>query len=394
MAAPGGSAAWIDLQTLTPEGEAALGAWLEDATRPKAMHDAKGPIEALAARGWSLGGLTSDTQLAAYLVKPDQRTYHLDDLVLRNLHRELSGSAPTDGQGMLDFGGDADEQAAQKEMVRATAVRDLAAVLDEQVAATGGEQLLAEVEIPLVDVLARMERTGIAVDVPGLDSLEGDFAAKVAQAQQDAWDAIGGEKINLGSPKQLQEVLFGTLGMPKTKKTKTGWTTDADALTDLFAKTEHPFLEALLRHRDAARLRVTVEGLQKSVADDGRIHTTYLQTIAATGPAQLHRAEPPERPDPHRGGASHPRALRRRRRATSRSCRPTTRRSRCASWRTCPATRGSSRRSAPVRTSTSSSARRCSASSPRTSRPPCAPRSRRCPTASPTACRPSACPSS
>ncbi|TQM58271.1 DNA polymerase I [Humibacillus xanthopallidus] len=283
IAAPDGAAAWVDLTALTPEGEQAVGAWLEDAERPKAMHDAKGPIEALASRGWSLAGLTSDTQLAAYLVKPDQRTYHLDDLVLRQLHRELSGAAPADGQGMLDFGGDADEVAAQKEMVRATAVRDLAVVLDEQVAATGGSELLADVELPLIGVLARMERTGIAVDVEGLDDLEQDFAAKVAQAQEDAWDAIGGERINLGSPKQLQEVLFGQLGMPKTKKTKTGWTTDADALSDLFTKTGHPFLEALLRHRDAARLRVTVEGLQKSVADDGRIHTTYLQTIAATG---------------------------------------------------------------------------------------------------------------
>jgi len=290
VAAGDGSAAWIDLQTLTPDGEAAVGGWLEDPSRPKAMHDAKGPVEALGARGWWVQGLTSDTQLAAYLVKPDQRTYHLDDLVLRNLRRELSGAAPTDGQGMLDFGGDADEQAAHKEMVRATAVRDLADVLDEQVAATGGAQLLAEVEIPLVDVLARMERTGIAVDVEGLDTLEGDFATKVTEAQQDAWDAIGGEQINLGSPKQLQEVLFGTLAMPKTKKTKTGYTTDADALNDLFAKTQHPFLEALLRHRDAARLRVTVEGLQKSVADDGRIHTTYLQTIAATG--RLSSTEP------------------------------------------------------------------------------------------------------
>ncbi|HET7799935.1 MAG TPA: DNA polymerase I [Humibacillus xanthopallidus] len=283
IAAPDGAAAWIDLTALTPEGEQAVGAWLEDTEHPKAMHDAKGPVEALASRGWSLAGLTSDTQLAAYLVKPDQRTYHLDDLVLRQLHRELSGSAPADGQGMLDFGGDADDVAAHKEMVRATAVRDLAVVLDEQVAATGGSELLADVELPLIDVLARMERTGIAVDVDGLDHLEQDFAAKVAQAQEDAWDAIGGERINLGSPKQLQEVLFGQLGMPKTKKTKTGWTTDADALSDLFTKTGHPFLEALLRHRDAARLRVTVEGLQKSVADDGRIHTTYLQTIAATG---------------------------------------------------------------------------------------------------------------
>ena len=116
-----------------------------------------------------------------------------------------------------------------------------------------------------------------------MSQLEADFAAKVREAQEDCYDAIGGEQINLGSPKQLQVVLFDTLGMPKTKKTKTGYTTDADALTDLYTKTEHPFLEALLRHRDASRLRVTVEGLIKSVADDGRIHTTYQQTIAATG---------------------------------------------------------------------------------------------------------------
>ncbi|GAA6526716.1 DNA polymerase I [Intrasporangium sp. DVR] len=290
VAAPDGTAAWIDLTTLDPAGEAAVGAWLEDEKQPKAMHDAKGPIEALAARGWTLRGLTSDTQLAAYIVKPDQRTYHLDDLVLRHLRRELSATIDAHGQGMLDFGGDADEKAALQDMVRATAVRDLAAVLDEQVAATGGTELLADVELPLVDVLARMERAGIAVDATGLDSLEQTFGAKVAQAQQDCWDAIGGDQINLGSPKQLQVVLFETLGMPKTKKTKTGYTTDADALAELYAKTEHPFLEALLRHRDAAKLRVTVEGLQKSVSDDGRIHTTYLQTIAATG--RLSSTEP------------------------------------------------------------------------------------------------------
>ena len=94
-----------------------------------------------------------------------------------------------------------------------------------------------------------MERVGIAVDESGLATLEKDFADQVIRAQDDAHAAIGGEKINLGSPKQLQVVLFETLGMPKTKRTKTGWTTDADALADLYAKTEHPFLEALLRHR-------------------------------------------------------------------------------------------------------------------------------------------------
>ena len=92
-----------------------------------------------------------------------------------------------------------------------------------------------------------------------------------------------GKQINLGSPKQLQVVLFDELGMPKTRRTKSGYTTDAEALQALYAKTEHPFLAHLLVHRDAIRLRQTVEGLLKSVADDGRIHTTYVQTIAATG---------------------------------------------------------------------------------------------------------------
>ncbi|MDN5791245.1 MAG: DNA polymerase I, partial [Micrococcales bacterium] len=282
IAAPDGHAAWIDTPTLTPDGDSALAEWLGDADRPKAMHDAKGPLQALETRGWTLRGLSCDTQLAAYLVKPDQRTYHLDDLVLRHLRRELSVT-DEGAQGVLDFDGDAGAKDAEAAMVRATAIRDLSDVLDEQVEATGGTQLLAGVELPLIGVLAAMERTGIAVDTAGLDRLETEFAAAVAQAQEDAWHAIDRRDVNLGSPKQLQQVLFDQLGLPKTKRTKTGYTTDADALTTLYAQTEHPFLEALLRHRDATRLRVTVEGLQKSVADDGRIHTTYLQTIAATG---------------------------------------------------------------------------------------------------------------
>src|SRR5690606_31443458 len=130
----------------------------------------------------------------------------------------------------------------------------------------------------------------IAVDLEALEQLESEFADAMAQAQQDAWDAIGDDTINLGSPKQLQSVLFDTLALPKTRRTKTGYTTDADALAGLYAQTEHPFLEAPLRHRDKTRLRVTTEGLIKSVADDGRIHTTYQQTIAATG--RLSSTEP------------------------------------------------------------------------------------------------------
>ena len=282
LATDGDAAAYVDLTTLDPEGEAAVGAWLADTQRPKVLHDAKGPLLALAARGWSVAGITTDTALAAYLVRPDQRSYDLADLVLRHLGRELRAEADNSGQGLLDFGEEGDA-GAQDAMVRARAVLDLAGSLAEQLEATGGTSLQQDVELPLEQVLAGMERTGIAADVEVMTGLEADFAAKVREAQGDAYDAIGGDQINLGSPKQLQVVLFETLGLPKTRRTKTGYTTDADALTDLFTKTEHPFLEALLRHRDASRLRVTVEGLLKSVADDGRIHTTYQQTIAATG---------------------------------------------------------------------------------------------------------------
>jgi DNA polymerase I len=167
-------------------------------------------------------------------------------------------------------------------MVRARAVLELADVLAKELEERGGDRLLQEVELPLVGVLARMEQAGIAADVAKLEALEAHFAAAVEEAADRAFREID-QEINLGSPKQLQTMLFDQLGMPKTKRTKTGYTTDAEALADLYTKTEHPFLLHLLRHRDASRLRQTVEGLIKSVSDDGRIHTTYQQTIASTG---------------------------------------------------------------------------------------------------------------
>lgn len=280
IAAPD-AAAYLEVTTLEPEAEGALREWLADPSRTKVMHEAKGQLQALNAAGLPLRGLDSDTSLAAYLVRPDQRTYDLADLATRYLHRELRREE-SGGQGVLDLLGD-DDTVEQEVMLRARAVLDLADALDAQLAATGQRELLVDMELPLVEILADMERTGIAVDLPQLEALEADFAAKVSGAQQDAWDAIGGERVNLGSPKQLQTILFDTLDLPKTRRTKTGYTTDAEALAELYAKTEHPFLEALLRHRDATRLRVTVEGLLKSVADDGRVHTTYVQNIAATG---------------------------------------------------------------------------------------------------------------
>jgi DNA polymerase-1 len=283
LAAADGTAAWLDASQVTPEDDAALLAWLGDPGRAKVLHDAKGPILALAARGWTLRGLVCDTALAAYLVRPDQRSYDLADLTLRYLKRELRSGAADTGQGELTFDDDETGSGAeQAAMLQARAVLDLADALDGAVEEHGGARLLAEMELPLVELLAHMEQVGVAVDLDHLESLESHFAGEVKQAAEDAFAVIGKE-INLGSPKQLQVVLFDELQMPKTKRTKTGWTTDADALQSLYEKTEHPFLTALLRHRDVSRLRQTIEGLLKTVAPDGRIHTTFNQMIAATG---------------------------------------------------------------------------------------------------------------
>ncbi|WP_425549249.1 DNA polymerase I [Allokutzneria multivorans] len=284
LAGARGEGGYLASSALTEDDERALAAWLADASIPKAAHDVKGGLHALRDRGWSLAGLTTDTALAAYLVRPGQRSFDLGDLVLRYLQRELRAEeGAADGQlSLLSDEQEDTERTAVAEIVRARAVAELADALDAELERTGGTRLLAELELPLLLELAELEAAGIAVDDDRLTELESAFAAKVRQAAQDAYAEIGKE-INLGSPKQLQVVLFDELNMPKTKRTKTGYTTDAEALQKLFEDTQHPFLAHMLAHRDATRLKVTVEGLLKSVAPDGRIHTTFNQTIAATG---------------------------------------------------------------------------------------------------------------
>ncbi|MFI7488183.1 DNA polymerase I [Micromonospora echinaurantiaca] len=290
LATAGGAAAWVDPARLDAGDEAALAGWLADAERPKVLHDSKPAVLAFAAHGWSLEGIVRDTQIAAYLARPDQRSYDLTDLALRYLHRELRVDAPDDGQLTLDGLGD-EGAVEQNLMLQARATLDLADAIDAELSRDGEQsaRLMAGVELPLMRVLAGMERTGIAADTHYLSELEAHFAAEVKAAAQGAYAAVGRE-FNLGSPKQLQEILFGELGLPKTKKIKTGYTTDADALQWLYAQNPHPVLAHLLRHRDVAKLKSTVDGLLKSVSDDGRIHTTFNQTVAATG--RLSSTEP------------------------------------------------------------------------------------------------------
>jgi DNA polymerase-1 len=287
LAAADDHATFVDLgPDLDAADEQALAAWLADPASPKVVHEVKGPYLAIWSRGWELEGVLSDTALAAYLALPGQRSFDLGDLAVRYLKRELKNAAEPEGQLTLDGLGPSEDdvaaEAAQADVLKAVAVNDLSDALEQVLGSRGGDALLGGIELPLTRVLAAMEYRGIAADVDFLQELQREFAEGVAAAAAECFAVIGRE-VNLGSPKQLQTVLFDELGLPKTKKIKSGYTTDAEALTNLLASTGHPFLEHLLRHRDVTRLRTVIDGLLPMVDDAGRIHTTFQQTIAATG---------------------------------------------------------------------------------------------------------------
>ncbi|MEU4116302.1 DNA polymerase I [Kitasatospora sp. NPDC028055] len=286
--AAGEAAAWFDPALLAEEDEQAFADWLADASAPKALHIAKQVMRAFAERGWTIAGVVADTALAAYLEKPGRRTFTLEVLAEEYLARSLTPAAPAAESGQLAFdapeedGVDAEAARAQALMLQARAVLDLAALFDTRLAEVGAAELLHDMELPIAALLARMERNGIAADRDWLTRLEAQFAAEIQRCVEEA-HAAAGREFNLGSPKQLQEILFGELALPKTKKIKTGYTTDADALTWLATQTDNELPVILLRHRDQAKLRTTVEGLLKTVSPQGRIHTTFNQMVAATG---------------------------------------------------------------------------------------------------------------
>ncbi|MCC9308998.1 DNA polymerase I [Kitasatospora sp. RB6PN24] len=277
------AAAWFDPAQLAAEDEQAFAAFLADPERPKALHIAKQVMRAFAERGWTVSGVAADTALAAYLEKPGRRTFTLEVLAEEYLGRSLAPAAAAES-GQLAFDAPEEDPAAgaQALMVQARTVLDLAALFDTRLAEVGAVELMHEMELPIAALLARMERTGIAADRKWLHSLEQQFATEIQRVVEEA-HAAAGHPFNLGSPKQLQEILFGELNLPKTKKIKTGYTTDADALTWLATQTDNELPVILLRHRDQAKLRTTVEGLLKTVSPQGRIHTTFNQMVAATG---------------------------------------------------------------------------------------------------------------
>ncbi|CAG7615267.1 DNA polymerase I [Leucobacter soli] len=247
-------------------------AWLS-ADAPKILFDAKPQMKIAERAGIRLAGIAGDALLAAWLVRPTAPEKTIAEAVFRYLGEQVPEGDPN--QLVPEEGSVAGPDALAWYIVR------VHEVIRSRFDGRTGE-VYSEIELPLLPVLDALERRGVEIDLPLLQAHEAELRERVAGLEQEAFAAIGHE-VNLSSPKQLQQVLFEELDMPKTRKTQTGYTTDAAALADLQSKQPHPFLDALLAHRDANKLRQIIETLIKAVQPDGRIHTTLVQIGASTG---------------------------------------------------------------------------------------------------------------
>jgi DNA polymerase I len=281
LAAPGHDPVAARLSDLDREDRAALGRVLADPTVGIVCHDAKTLDHALQGEGLSVSGVTVDTELAAYLLDPSQRTFDLERLALQHLQRTVRPQETEDDEGQLALEVDETDD-WEGRALRAEAVLQLADHLGRLLDERGQRELLETIELPLAPVLARMERAGVGLDLHVLDEIRDRLAGRVDELERQIHDHAG-RTFNCGSGPQLQEVLFEDLGLPKTRRIKTGYSTDAQALQNLLG--QHPIIEAILEWREVSKLLTTYVDALPPLVDPttGRIHTTLSQTIAATG---------------------------------------------------------------------------------------------------------------
>ena len=250
----------------------ALEEWMRGPA-PKYLFDSKRELKWLQRSGLELKGIAFDTTLAAWLLKPGGKNQDLVDQV----YYYLSESIPRADPNQL-----VPDVEALNPATEAWYVLRLSLYLAERLDA-GSLRVLETIELPLVPVLALMETTGVTVSASVLSRLNTSLTETANDLAVRAYAEIGHE-VNLGSPKQLQQVLFDELGMPKTRSNKTGFSTDAASLADLQDQAPHPFLDLLLQHRDATKLKQIIETLERGISlTDARIHTTYDQTGTSTG---------------------------------------------------------------------------------------------------------------
>jgi DNA polymerase-1 len=249
-----------------------IGDWLRDAACVKALHGSKDVAKTLFDLGLAFDGINYDTLLLSYLLNPVRKDFSLDELALEYMGTVIKRGDPN--QLVAEDSTDAS--------LDAWITIALAPKLYAEVESQNQLKVYAEVELPTNVSLARMEHFGITVDTKKLNALFERLSNDVSAIAKACYEIIGHE-INLASPKQLQTVLFDELGMTGTKQLKTGFSTNAAALTELFEQTEHPFLAKLLEHREVTKIRQIVETMLKAVGSDGRIHTNYVQTGTSTG---------------------------------------------------------------------------------------------------------------
>ncbi|MBM4421532.1 MAG: DNA polymerase I, partial [Chloroflexi bacterium] len=294
FAAEGIDPHYLPLPGAPPEPITAL---LRDPALRKSVHDAKTARRALRRVGADLAGVEVDTMIASYLVAAERRQHELPELARERLGMvidDLPGTpaarrpaAPADREPPLKDRKDPkrqpslDERAARAGASVIATLR-LAPLFTEALERLGLDGLMRDIELPLVDALVELEEAGVKVDVPYLASLAKEFASETARIERAAHESVGHE-FAINSPKQLGELLFEELHLPRGRRTKTGWSTDAAVLEEL--REAHPVAGLVLEYREVEKLRATyAEGLGALVDPaTGRVHTTFDQTVAATG---------------------------------------------------------------------------------------------------------------
>jgi DNA polymerase-1 len=267
-----GFASRTERMTLSGNPGPALVSWLGSDSAKKSLFDLKGTKRLSLSHGWDIAGVLDDVLLLAYLLNPVRRNYYVDDIALEQLGLDIKRSDPNQ---LIPEDSSDPSLDAWLAIVLAESMR-------QKVQQQGQLDVYLKIELPSSVTLAAMETEGISIDTEKLEQLFQTLSLEVAKIAQEAYKIIGRE-INLASPKQLQSVLFDELGMTGTKSLKTGFSTNAASLTELFEQNGHPFLEKLLAHRDSTKLKQMVETLLKAVEEDSKIHTTYVQTGTSTG---------------------------------------------------------------------------------------------------------------
>ncbi|MEA2497787.1 MAG: polymerase [Actinomycetota bacterium] len=271
----------------TEEWAKVLGPLLSDESVTKVAHGGRALTLSLAAAGVDIKGLRLDTHIGSYLLDPGAPSYSLEDIARKYTGRELKAvdgvERDEESQGMLDLGaGTASEIEAEDASLHALAVLEIAQAVEPELERLGMRELYGDVEHPLIPVLARMEQIGVKVDLDYLAEMARDLDKRIGVLETECYE-LAGERTNLGSPTQLRVLLYEKLGLKTTRRTKTGLSTDARALQQLVS--QHPFVGKLLEYRELAKLKNTYIDALPPLVDptDGRVHTTYDQTVAATG---------------------------------------------------------------------------------------------------------------